>query len=325
MKRSVLALISFIVVFSVIFCSIFSTQAADLMGDVNDDGKVNSADALAILQYSVGINIDIKNFYVGDVNGDMLLNSTDALIILQISVGLINPDDYTHTTSSWLTTTAKPITTTKKTTTTTTQEQTSAPNDIYNTLAIQRKFGFNKAYDTGSKFVNFYLSTIRVYFTYDEKDWLIELWKGEYAMAAVGCEVGYYYRDHNQTSLDTFGADYLLYGAVKDEDAMMTSMKLWQYVKSSDETPVQKIDYPARNCWWAADFETGVLEKHSDRTTLVMTATIDFPTTEMLALFTDELDKKGFEEGSIDSYHNVEKYFISDKTVTICWRYFDED
>lgn len=213
----------------------------------------------------------------------------------------------------------------KKTTTATTQEPTSSPKDVYNALAVQRKFGFNKYYDWGSKFVNFFLSTIRVYFTYDEKDWLIELWKGEYAMATVGCEVGYYYRDHSQTALDTVGADNLPYDAVEDQDAMMTSMKLWQYEKSTDETPVQKIDYPTRNCWWAADFETGVLEKHRDQTTLVMTATIEFPTTKMLTLFTDELDKKGFKEGSINSYHNVERYSVSGKKVTICWRYFDED
>lgn len=217
--------------------------------------------------------------------------------------------------------TTKPTTTKKSTSTT---EATSTPSDVYNALAIQRKFGFNKAYDWGSKFVNFYLSTIRVYFTYDEKDWLIELWKGEYAMATVGCEVGYYYRD-TDGKVEKYGADSLLYGSVEDQDAMMTSMKLWQYEKSTDANPVQKIDYSRRNCWWAADFETGVLEKHRDQTTLVMTATIEFPTNKMLTLFTDELDKKGFKEGTIDSYHNVERYSVSGKTVTICWRYFDED
>lgn len=229
-----------------------------------------------------------------------------------------------QTTTKRQSSSTKPTSTKKPVPTPTTQEPTSSPKDVYNALAVQRKFGFNKAYDWGSKFVNFYLSTIRVYFTYDEKDWLIELWKGEYAMATVGCEVGYYYRD-TDGKVEKYGADNLLYGSVEDQDAMMTSMKLWQYEKSTDATPVKKIDYSKRNCWWAADFETGVLEKHRDQTTLVMNATIEFPTTKMLTLFTDELAKKGFKEGSIDDYHNVDRYSVNGKTVTICWRYFNED
>ena len=142
-------------------------------------------------------------------------------------------------------------------------------------------------------------------------------------MATVGCEVGFYYRDHNQSLLDTLGPENLIYNSVGDQDAMPVSMKLWQYEKSTDATPVQKINYSKRNCWWAADFETGVLEKHRDQTTLVMMATIDFPTDKMMNLFLDGLEKEGFKEGSINNYHNVERYSVSGKTVTICWKNYD--
>ena len=142
-------------------------------------------------------------------------------------------------------------------------------------------------------------------------------------MATVGCEVGFYYRDHNQTALDTFGPNNLLYKCVEDQDAMPVSMKLWQYEKAADSTPVQKIDYGKRYCWWAADFETGVLEKHRDQTTLVMVATIEFPTDKMMNLFIDGLEEEGFKEGSINNYHNVERYSVSGKTVTICWKNYD--
>ena len=261
------------------------------------------------------------------MNSDMLLNSIDALIILQISVGIINPDDYySSTNGSSISNTTTITTTTQKPTPTTKVTTTQAtPEDVYNALAPQRKFGFNKYYDMGAMFVNFYLQTIRAYFTYDNKDWLIELWKGEYAMATVGCEVGFYYREHNQNLLDTVGADYLLYKSVENEDAMPVSMKLWQYEKSTDSTPVMKIDYSKRNCWWAADFETGVLEKHRDQTTLVMVATIDFQTTKMRDLFAEQLDKKGFLEGTLDGYNNVDRYSVDGRTVTLCWRYFNED
>ena len=340
MKKLLLGLVSFLVIFSIVFCNIFVTHAVNPTGDVNSDGNVNSIDALIVLQYSVGESNSVKDFRAGDMNSDMLLNSIDALIILQISVGIINPDDYYSTTrSNGDSVSIKPSTITQvsatntvPTPTTTRQPLTTArtttqatPESVYNALAPQRKFGFNKYYDMSASLVNFYLQTIRAYFTFDNKDWLIELWKGEYAMATVGCEVGFYYREHNQSLLENPGADWLLYKSVEDEDAMPVSMKLWQYVKATDETPVMKIDYSKRNCWWAADFETGVLEKHRDQTTLVMVATIDFPTTKMRDLFTEQLDNKGFREGTIDGYNNFDRYSVDGRTVTLCWRYFNED
>lgn len=68
---------------------------AATLGDVNNDGKINSSDALCVLQYSVGITV--KNFdkSCADMNGDGKINSADALKILRISVGLESPDSTT--------------------------------------------------------------------------------------------------------------------------------------------------------------------------------------------------------------------------------------
>ena len=74
-------------------CFAFSSFAA-LKGDVNNDGTVNSSDALIILQYSVGMitDEDVDKALL-DVDGDGNVNSSDALIVLQISVGIITPED----------------------------------------------------------------------------------------------------------------------------------------------------------------------------------------------------------------------------------------
>ncbi len=69
------------------------TAFANGSGDVNGDGKVNSTDALTVLQFSVGRIKDI-NRDSADVNGDGKVNSTDALVILKISVGLIDNSKY---------------------------------------------------------------------------------------------------------------------------------------------------------------------------------------------------------------------------------------
>ena len=69
------------------------TAFAATKGDVNSDGKLNSSDALLILQYSVGSNPKNFNKNVADMNNDSKINSSDALVVLKISVGLINPDE----------------------------------------------------------------------------------------------------------------------------------------------------------------------------------------------------------------------------------------
>ena len=59
--------------------------------DLNSDEKVNSSDALLVLQHATGIKIltddNLKN---ADVNGDAKVNSADALLILQLATGIIN-------------------------------------------------------------------------------------------------------------------------------------------------------------------------------------------------------------------------------------------
>lgn len=57
-------------------------------GDVDGNGKVNSLDALTVLQYAVGMTDKIDESKA-DVDGSGKINSTDALIILQISVGML--------------------------------------------------------------------------------------------------------------------------------------------------------------------------------------------------------------------------------------------
>ncbi|MEL7159532.1 MAG: dockerin type I repeat-containing protein [Bacteroidota bacterium] len=64
-----------------------------LLGDVNDDGLVNSTDGLIISTFDAGLSVPDLSAQriaegIGDVNGDGVTNSTDVLIILTFDVGL---------------------------------------------------------------------------------------------------------------------------------------------------------------------------------------------------------------------------------------------
>ena len=88
-------------VFVVLSCAVFSSAEGETAdgeatapvfryGDITEDEKVNSSDALAALKHSVGIeSLEGEAFRAADVNGDSSVNSSDALEILKYSVGSI--------------------------------------------------------------------------------------------------------------------------------------------------------------------------------------------------------------------------------------------
>lgn len=66
-----------------------NVSSIGIVGDVDLDRKVTSADSLEILRISVGIEeIDENTRKLADVNGDGIVDSSDALDILRFSVGL---------------------------------------------------------------------------------------------------------------------------------------------------------------------------------------------------------------------------------------------
>lgn len=68
----------------------FVRKGANLSGDINHDYKINSLDALMVLQYSVGsLALDSTQQTLADVSKDDKINSMDALMILQYSVGIL--------------------------------------------------------------------------------------------------------------------------------------------------------------------------------------------------------------------------------------------
>ncbi len=69
---------------------LFGEPAA--LGDANEDGLVNSTDALIVLSADVGMNTSSYcPMNCGDVNADGLVNSTDALVALSYDAGMSVP------------------------------------------------------------------------------------------------------------------------------------------------------------------------------------------------------------------------------------------
>lgn len=116
------SVLCFVMIVTIALCPLLSQVvfAADL-GDVNGDRKINSSDALMVLQYSTRmIELNSTQKTAADVNGDGKINSSDALEILKYSIG-----------ESSVITTQKPTTTTTTTKTTTTTTKPSSTNSYW--------------------------------------------------------------------------------------------------------------------------------------------------------------------------------------------------
>ncbi len=217
---------------------------------------------------------------------------------------------------------------TQKPTVPTQPSSTEPTTSIFDLLSVKRKVGYNKATASTAGIRDSYLDTLRVYFTYNNKDWLIEFWKGEYGKTHVGGEVGIYTNSTpsstGTSSLPMSEGEKKVFNAVGYDDRLNCSVQLWQYVRSTDPEPISIASTAMKVCQRNFGLKEGVIENPNNRSTIVMSAKIEFPTLDMIELFTNALEEKGFENANVSSYKDVERYDVDDKTVTVNWRYHND-
>ncbi|MGN0527080.1 MAG: DUF4474 domain-containing protein [Acutalibacteraceae bacterium] len=137
---------------------------------------------------------------------------------------------------------------------------------------LQRYFGFNVIYDMVAPRVGMIYSTKRVEFKYQDKQWMIQLWKGQYGITA-GAEIGLYNKPLNRPlQYDSAGDDELF---------VVMSFDLY----NGKELLFKRA--PERH-WWLTGFkllEVGVAP------VLTMDITLTFDTLEMANAFYNSLKK----------------------------------
>lgn len=119
--------------------------------------------------------------------------------------------------------------------------------DIYSTRlnAPQRLFGYKAFFDELSSLGGMALDSEPVIFSYKNKLFMIELWKGQYKFSA-GCEIGFYVWNHGRW--ETFSDKELLYVS---------------YVLTKNNEPVFARDGIH---WWLTGFLPGLFADPSELT-----------------------------------------------------------
>lgn len=158
-----------------------------------------------------------------------------------------------------------------------------------------RKCGFCFEYDLLCYVLPNFLynyRTRRIKFDYAGKEWMIQMWKGNY-LVTNGGEVGIYYREPG--SIGTY------YDVVSDEDRLPMSLKIMHGYDTL-------IDIPETLHWWVNGFKMGkrMYSPHS----LTLISTIQFKDEEMLQAFLGGVDK--------NIYHDI-NYTVDGLTVTLVW------
>lgn len=103
---------------------------------------------------------------------------------------------------------------------------------------LQRKFGFNFVYDMAAPMAGMIYDTKRIEFEYGGKEWMIQLWKGQYG-ATAGAEIGLYSRDPDRA---------MQYDCANDEELITMQFDFYnmnEYVFSRG---------PERH-WWLTGFK----------------------------------------------------------------------
>ena len=143
--------------------------------------------------------------------------------------------------------------------------------------AWQRALGFSAIYDLLANATPlFNMNTRRFHFDYNGKEWMIQIWKGNYGLVTNGVEVGVYNRPKG--SVGTF------YNAAGDDELMMMSASLYH------GDTLLFTEGPEMH-WWLSAFKLSkTIYQPKD---LTMTFTIEMKDEAMLQAFTAAIDNHG--------------------------------
>lgn len=154
----------------------------------------------------------------------------------------------------------------------------NSEKDIFYSIknAWQKNFGYTHMYDVVTPIVRIIVDTEPIRFYYNNKNWLITFWKGQYGIV-TGAEIGIYCTDQKKVNKKT------IYLPVKDSE--MLNMYLLLYKNGKLITRIN-----AKH-WWLAIFKLGMFSNPKE---LSMDINITFYDHEMLDAFLQSFRKLGY-------------------------------
>jgi len=176
---------------------------------------------------------------------------------------------------------------------------------LYNTqVSLQWIFGFNRMYDALAFLAWIDADTLRCKFTYEGRDWMVQVWKGAYGAGyALGGEIGVYSKRQ--------GMPVEHYGSALRKDWLGMEMSIYAQERRLFTTPFEST-------WWCTGYSPNYNTRPRD--ICAMVARIQFKDAPMAALFAASLGSKGFSKiNQPPTVKTPEAYYINGDTVHFSW------
>lgn len=149
----------------------------------------------------------------------------------------------------------------------------------------QRKVGYCRLYDEAAAPMGMIIDTEPIYFDYQDKKWMIGLWKGQYDLVTGG-EIGIYTGALNLNIPGTFNGTF--YSSASDTERLQMSFTL----KKKGHTLFTR----AEKHWWLTGFKLGEFSEPSE---LAMEIKINFTELEMRDAFVSGLKNAGYSDDDV--------------------------
>ncbi len=184
--------------------------------------------------------------------------------------------------------------------------------------AWQYNFGFGKIYDIASPYLLLEYDYIRIFFVYEDKDWMLQMWKGQYGMIFYGGEIGIYNRPHVDDGL----SEWTFFNCPAEEDWLNMEMTLWH--EELDGTWTREFTREYDKYWWCTGFKNGHLRIEEPADELRLTGRITFKDEEMAGIVADGLKECGFGVSKNKDKIGLDQYYSEGSDIWFCWQNISE-
>ena len=148
--------------------------------------------------------------------------------------------------------------------------------------APQKIFGYTTLFDLSAPYFSMIFDYETIYFDYNDRTWLIELWKGQYGIN-TGCELGIYYADKLVSEKDYSTTHFR---SVSEKDMLDISLELNRIPLR--KSPYYTIGKEQNHHWWLTMFKMGLFSKPED---LLVNTAIRFKDRYILYSFLHSFEK----------------------------------
>ena len=182
----------------------------------------------------------------------------------------------------------------------------------------QDTFGYARIYDLAAPYIALEYDYTRVFFTYEDRDFMVQLWKGQYGYVFYGSEIGIYTKDVSDKEpgmLTFFG---------KAEEEYWPTMEMTLYHENLNGEWEREFTRDYDKYWWCTGFKPGHLRQVEPADELRMVARITFKDAKMAKQFALGLKDCGLTRAAnVNSLENDNYYRVKD-TVHVRWQDISE-